>query len=114
LVGGVSGTVRGDNVLTWKEGVCIRVDWANDKPWLVVEPRTIFGGLSHDNRARAADFARERTIKRYNGLLNNLIAFSSDCLAKDGGELRALDIGDGVDAVFQLGRDTAYSRRAQA
>lgn len=114
MVGSVSGTVRGDNILTWKEGVSVRLDWANDKPWLLVEPRTIFGGLSHDNRARAADFARERTIKRYNGPLNNLIAFWSDCLAEEGGELRALNIGDGVDAVFRFGRDTAYSRRAQA
>jgi hypothetical protein len=29
-----------------------------------------------------------------------------------GTELRALGISDGVDAVFRLSRDTAFSRRA--
>ena len=35
-------------------------------------------------------------------------------LAKDGTELRSLGIGDGVDAVFRLSPETAYSRRAHA
>jgi hypothetical protein len=53
----------GDPSLRWSEGLALRLDWAADKPWLVIEPRTI---------------------------------------------------GDGVDAVFRLGSDTAFSWRAQA
>jgi hypothetical protein len=81
--------------------------------WLLIEPRTIFEGITDDNKAAAADFARERAVRRYNRQLNDLIAFWAMLLTDDGGELRALDIGAGVDAAFRLSPDTAFSRRAQ-
>jgi hypothetical protein len=59
----------------------------------------------------AADFARERTVKRYNRQLNDLLGFWALHLAGDS-ELRAFGIGDGIDAVFRLSPDTAFSRRA--
>ena len=99
--------------LHWREGIGIRLDWADNRLWLLVEPRTVFDGLTDDNKPAAADFARERTVKRYNRQLNSLIAFWASLLAGDGGDLRALDVGDGIDAVFRLFSDTGFSRRAR-
>ena len=62
----------------------------------------------------AADFARERTVKRYNRQLNALIAFWAKHIAGDGTEMRALGVGEGVDAVFKISGDTAYSKRSGA
>jgi hypothetical protein len=113
-VGSLSGTVNERHELRWREGVAIRLDWADDRLWLLVEPRIVFDGINDDNRAAAADFGRERTVKRYNRKLNDLIDFWAHLLAGEGDELRALGIGDGVDAVFRLSSNTAFSRRAGA
>ena len=59
----------------------------------------------------ATDFARERTVRRYNAQLNALIRYWADRLSRNGEELRALNIRSGIDAVFRLGTETAYSRR---
>ena len=86
----------------------------DDRLWLLVEPRTVFEGITDATKAAAADFARERAVKRYNRQLNDLIAFWAGVLAGDGGDLRALSVGDGVDAVFNLSSEVGYSRRAGA
>jgi NAD-dependent SIR2 family protein deacetylase len=114
LVGALNGTVSGCPELHWREGIGIRLDWADDRLWLLVEPRTVFNGMTDGTKAAAADFARERTVKRYNRQLNELIAFWASLLAGDGSDLRALSVGDGVDAVFRLSSDTGFSWRAGA
>jgi hypothetical protein len=114
LVSPLSGTVEGFSDLRWREGIGTRLDWADDRLWLLVEPRIVFDGLNNDNRAAATDFAREKTVKRYNRVLNDLVGFWASVLAGSGDELRALDISDGVEAVFKLSPDTAFSRRAGA
>lgn len=111
LVGSLNGTVSGFPSLHWREGIGTRLDWADDRLWLLIEPRTVFDGIIDENKAAAADFARERTVKRYNKQLNDLIVFWADLLS-GGGDLRALDIGGGVDAVFSLSNITGFSRRA--
>jgi hypothetical protein len=113
-VGALTGTVKGCPELQWHEGLGTRLEWADERLWLLLEPRTVFQGISDDNRGVAADFARERTVRRYNRQLNELIAFWAKQLAGAGGDMRALSIGDGVDAVFRLSADTAFSRRAGA
>lgn len=110
-IGTLSGTV-GD--LTWREGVSARLDWADDRLWLVVDPCIVFDGMTEANRTTAADFARERTVKRYNRQLNGLIACWSELLAGQGEDLRALATGDGVDAVFKLSSQNGFSRRVGA
>ena len=57
----------------------------------------------------AADWVRERWVKRYNSKWASLIAAWSQMLS---GEARAywLDEGNGVDAVFQVGSVSAWSR----
>ena len=114
LVGSINGTVRGFDDLHWREGIGTRLDWADDRLWLLIEPRTVFDGINDSNRAAAADFARERTVKRYNKQLNDLIVFWADLLSCGGKDLRALEVGGGVDAVFRLSSITGFSRRAGA
>ncbi|WP_218191228.1 SIR2 family protein [Enhydrobacter aerosaccus] len=111
LVGPLSGVVPNHPELRWREGISTRLDWADDRLWILLDPCTVFEGIDDTNKAFAADFARERTVKRYNRPLNDLLGFWSGYLAQDD-ELRALGLGNGIDAVFRLSPDTAFSRRA--
>jgi NAD-dependent SIR2 family protein deacetylase len=111
LVSTLSGIVPRTE-LQWFEGLEVRLEWADDRLWLLLEPRTVFTGITLQNKGAAADFARERTVKRYNRKLNDLIAFWANTLAGSGEELRAFGIADGVDAVFTLTSDTAYSKKS--
>lgn len=113
LVGTLSGTVPKLPELGWQEGVALRLDWADDRLWLLFEPRTVFTGITNENRLIATDFARERTVRRYNRSLNELISCWSNLLSAGGAELHALGVSAGVDAVFKLGLDTAFSKRAR-
>lgn len=113
IVGALSGKIRECTELEWREGLLVQLDWANDGLWLVFEPRIVFSGINVTNKAAAADFARERTVKRYNRQLNDLIGFWAGVLAGDGGELRAFGTGDGVDAVFRLHPHTGFSGRTR-
>ena len=65
-MGTLSGTVKGHPELRWREGIGTRLDWADDRLWLLIEPRTLFDGITDNNKVAAADFVRERTVKRYN------------------------------------------------
>jgi hypothetical protein len=114
LVGTLSGSVAGHSELIWREGIGARIDWADDRLWLLFEPRTVFEGVTVQNRLAATDFGRARTVKRYNRQLNELISFWADKLSKNGAELRALGVESGVDAVFCLNANTAFSRRIRA
>jgi hypothetical protein len=114
LVGSITGTIRGFDDLHWREGIGTRLDWADDRLWLMIEPRTVFDGINGSNRAAAADFARERTVRRYNKQLNDLFDFWADLLSWGGKDLRALEVGGGIDAVFRLSGITGFSRRAGA
>lgn len=114
IVGPLRGTIPGNSSLAWHEGVGTRLDWADDRLWLLFEPRIVFDGVTEATKSVAADFGRERTVRRYNRELNALIEFWASFLAGTGEQLRALGIGDGVDAVFRLSSTTAFSRRAGA
>ena len=111
LVGELEGKVPGTDGLTWREGISLQLDWTAERLWLLFEPRTVFEGNSLENRDASTDFARERAVRRYNRQLNDLLGYWAERLAGDGTGLGALGIGDGVDAVFTIGGDTAFSRR---
>jgi hypothetical protein len=111
-VGALTGAVTGYPDLRWHAGIGIRLDWADERLWVLIEPRTVFEGITEDNRGVAADFARERSVKRYNRQLNSLVALWAKYVAGTCSELRAFGTGDGVDAVFRLSGDTAFSKRA--
>ena len=114
LAGTLTGTVAGRLELRWYEGIGTRLDWANDRLWLLIEPRTVIEGVTEENKAYAADFSRERSVRRYNRQLNDLVEFWANHLGLPNGDLRALGISDGIDAVFRLSKITGYSRRVGA
>lgn len=109
----LTGTVPGADALKWHEGVSITLEWANDTPWVVIDPTPVIEGVEPENAPIAADFVRGRTVQRYNQALNGLIAFWTSLLAGDR-DLSALAIASGVDATFRLGTVNAYSRRVGA
>ncbi len=56
------GKVIGFPQLQWHEGIGIRLEWTDERLWLLVEPRTVFEGIDDESRGAAADFhARERS-----------------------------------------------------
>ena len=114
IVGTLSGQARNDPNLRWREGIDIRLDWADGRLWLLVEPRTVFNVVTADNRFVASRISRERTVKRYNKQLNDLLEFWSQYLSREGEELSALEIGNGIDAVFRISSVTGFSRRTGA
>ena len=111
LVGPLAGVADGHSELAWREGVAVRLDWANDQLWLIFDPCTVFEGVTNDNKVVAADLARERMVRRYNRVLNDLLDFWARHLSGDGNELRAFNTGEGIDAVFRLASVTCFSWR---
>lgn len=111
IVERLSGKLGAEGDLSWYEGIGTRLEWSEDRLWLLFSPRTVFEGVTDDNKAAAADFARERTVRRYNKQLNGLLDFWSRYIGEASRDLRTFGIGDGVDAAFRLGRTTAFSRR---
>ncbi len=111
LDGQISGTVPKNRDIAWREGVGVRLDWASDQLWLLLEPRIVFDGASEETKAITSDFARERTVRRYNPVLDKLIQYWSTRIA--GEDLRTFAIGDGLDAVFDIGRQSAFSWAAK-
>lgn len=111
LAHALSGTNRDHPDLQWREGIVVRLDWAHGQLWLLIEPRIIFEGVTDDNRATAASFSRERTVRRYNRQLNQIIDFWTWHLAGNSDEIRTLNVGDGIDAVFRLSFRAGFSRR---
>lgn len=114
LVETLSGVVKGHPDLRWREGVGMRLDWADERLWLIFEPCTVFEPFGKEKRGVAADYARERTARRYNHQLNELLDFWSHYITGSKERIRALGIADGIDAAFKLSNVTAFSRRATA
>ena len=112
LVKTMGGELGAAGEIRWYEGISTRLEWLGDRLWLVFNPRTVLEGVSEENKAIAADFARERTVRRYNRQLNDLLSFWSHYLGKEHEALSALGMADGVDATFRIGSTTAFSRRA--
>ena len=112
VTGQLTGTLRGHPEVSWHEGVAVRLDWADDRLWMLLDPRVVFDGVTDATKAAAADFARERTVKRYNRELDQLIDFWAGHLS--GERLSALGIGDGIDAAFSVAAHTSYSKLTQA
>ncbi len=112
LVSPLGGTLPKFPEVQWREGCGIRLEWASDSLWLLLEPNPIFLNLNGENKAAASVFGRERTFKRYNQTLDALVNFWANFFLGDGGEVHALGVATGVDAAFKFGTRTAFTRRA--
>jgi len=114
IVGNLAGQVARFPDLKWHEGIGIRLEWAADSLWILLEPTPVFTNIKPESKAAASDFGRERTFNRYNQKLDALIDFWSKFLIGNGDGVRAMQVSDGVDAVFQFSPRTGFSRRMSA
>ena len=89
--GTLAGTVVGNSELRWREGVGIRLDWADERLRVLIEPRTVSRASTTKTGGGAADFSRSAMVKRYNRQLNALIAFSAKRIQRRGRAARFRD-----------------------
>ncbi|WP_152539828.1 SIR2 family protein [Afipia sp. P52-10] len=109
LAGTVSGTQIG-----WTEACGLRVDHRFDRLWLLLEP-TIITDIPEETPEEhvelVREFVRERRARRHNRHANALLDGWITLIIGKGQSvrLRAFDIGDGVDAEFELLRTSGFS-----
>jgi len=100
----------------WAEAISIRLELRQGRLWLLYEPTTWVDSLP-DSRVseEVKEFHRQRAASRYNQKWNQLLDAWSGLITREqsSARLAAFGIVDGVDAVFEIDRTTAYSRRAQ-
>jgi len=132
--GGLTGVIPHVNI-EWYEAILVKLQLRLERLWFVFEPSiwiewpvvnqdqpdlnaTDHVPESEDDSLTEAvrEFVRERSAKRYNRHLIDLMdGWVSVLVGPDSGDtdatVRALGIADGIDASFTLGRTTAFSRR---
>ena len=113
----VSGTVPKTSV-TWSEACRLRMDYRLDQTWLLLEPiieTNLPEDASEEEVETVREFVRERRAGRHNRMANALLDGWISLIFADAQSVRlkAFDIGDGVDAEFELLRTSAFSGRAQ-
>ena len=112
----VSGTVPETSV-PWSEACRLRMDYRLDQTWLLLEPM-VETELPEDAPGEVIEttreFVRERRAGRHNRMANALLDGWISLVFGDAQSvrLRAFDIGDGVDAEFELLRTSAFSGQA--
>ena len=111
LVGATWGKAGPQDTLSWYEGIGVRLEWADGRLWLLVEPRTVFDRIDEGSKAIAAEVVSKRTAERYNRKLNALIGYWTEWLLAGGSKFRSIGISDGIDAVFRISPTTGFSRR---
>ena len=112
----VSGTVPKTSV-KWSEACKLRMDYRLDQTWLLLDPMIeteLPEDASEDVVETVREFVRERRAKRHNRMANALLDGWISLIFGDAQSVRlkAFDIGDGVDAEFELMRTSAFSGRA--
>jgi len=109
----IAGVVTGTSV-RWSEACRLRIDHRLDRIWLLLEP-TILSDLPDDPPTdlleATREFTRERRARRHNRMANALLEGWISLICGDEQEVRVrtYDIGDGVDAEFQLLRISGFS-----
>ncbi len=103
--------------IEWTETCRVRLDYRLDKLWILCEPRiqlVIPDTATPEEEEAAREFRRERRAARRNKDVNalldgwvKLIAGTTDTI-----RIKAFNIGDGIDAEFELSRVTGFSGRA--
>ena len=107
-VGQITGTVR------WSEAFRFKLEHRLGRLWLLLEPAIWVEQLDDGRLGDAVrDFRRERLAARYNKNWNAILDAWSHVFTSgaEAAEMCALGIHDGVDAIFKIGRVTAFSAR---
>lgn len=99
--------------IAWAEAITIRLELRQQALWLLFEPTTwvesLPGRRVSDNEK---EFHRQRSASRYNKNWNQLLAAWSALITGNNQTARiaAFNTGAGVDAVFEISGNTAFSR----
>lgn len=114
-VGSLKGVIPKIGI-SWREAIAIRLDLRRNRLWLLMEPTSWIDSLPGQRVPdEVKEFHRRKSAARYNKSWNALIEAWSSVLT--GGKpsllISAFGISDGVDATFEIGRITAFSRRIQ-
>ena len=113
----ISGTV-GRTSVAWSEACLLRMDYRLDQMWVLLEP-IVVTELTDDAPDEVVEttreFVRERRARRHNRMANALLDGWISLIVGDDQsvQMRTFDIGDGVDAEFELLRTSAFSGRAR-
>ena len=109
----VSGMVPKTSV-AWSEACKLRMDYRLDQVWLLLEPIVVteLPNDAPDEVAEAArEFVRDRRAGRHNRMANALLDGWISLIFGDEQSVRrrTFEIGDGVEAEFELLRTSAFS-----
>ena len=105
--------------LSWAEAISVRLEFALDRVWLVLEPTVLGSRVSGDHtdeeRRLRKEFVRERLATRYNKKWNQLLDAWIGVLSgrNDEWTVTAFGLTAGVDASFTIHATTGFSRREQ-
>jgi hypothetical protein len=108
----IYGTV-GSTSVAWAEAMEIHLEYRMNRLWLVIEPAVWVAKPSDQEREIVREFQRERQAVRYNRMANELLGAWCEVISgkQPVAKLSAFGISDGIDAVFEVGDTTAFSRR---
>ena len=108
----ICGTVANTSV-PWAEAVEIHLEYRTNRLWLVIEPTVWVAKPSDHEKDIVREFQRERQAVRYNRMANALLEAWCEVISGNQpvAELSAFGTSDGIDAVFEIGNTTAFSRR---
>jgi NAD-dependent SIR2 family protein deacetylase len=65
LIGCLGGMVPKEPELRWQEGVGIRLDWADERLWLLLEPRTAKGAIASPTSTSTRPDLEHQILERY-------------------------------------------------
>lgn len=110
--------VIGKTSVVWSEACRLRMDYRLDQIWLLLEPMVVTevpDDATDDVVEATREFVRARRAQRHNRMANALLDGWLSLIfgGKRSARLRTFDIGDGVDAEFELLRTSAFSGQAQ-
>ena len=114
----VKGVVDG-TCIEWVEVCGLRLDYRDDRLWLLLDPRTHIVWIDDtgpEERNKAKDFVRERMARRYNSQSNDLLeSWRTILLGADKGDA-TLTVGpftNGIGASFTINTVSGFSGRTQ-
>ena len=112
-----SGAV-GRTSVAWSEACLLRMDYRLDQMWILLEPMVVTelpDDAPDDVVDTTREFVRERRARRHNRMANALLDGWISLIFGEAQSIRVrtFDIGDGVDAEFELLRTSAFSGRAR-
>ncbi|KJS26970.1 MAG: hypothetical protein VR75_04965 [Hyphomonadaceae bacterium BRH_c29] len=100
--------------ISWAEACDVRLDYRLDRLWIMLDPSIIFDddeNTAPDDLQAAKDFVRERRVKRYNNVSNEILDGWVEVLFGPGKAPIQLGIngGTGIGALFEILPVTAFS-----